>query len=110
MGASRLEGAAIVRHVVIGVLERPFETLQLQRAQLILARGLDGLELGRRGFLHWHGVLRLSTGNTGWSRRRDQRRGAVDQRSADLMRAAAKQRDAIALRIAHLDVVDAGTA
>ena len=45
MHAGGVELAPIVRHVLVGVRERPAEPLELQRRELVAARGLDRLEL-----------------------------------------------------------------
>ena len=49
INARLLEGAAIMRHVVVGVIERPFEALELQRRDLIARRDLDRIEVLRAG-------------------------------------------------------------
>jgi hypothetical protein len=42
--AGRVEHATVVRHVTVGARERPLEPLQLQRGELVAARGLDRLQ------------------------------------------------------------------
>src|SRR5262249_54629966 len=37
----RFEAAAVVRHIVVCVLQRPSETLELQRSELVRTRGFD---------------------------------------------------------------------
>ncbi len=39
--ALRVEGLAVVRHVVVGALQRRLQALQLQRGELVAAGGLD---------------------------------------------------------------------
>ena len=43
--ARRVERRAVVRHVVVGVAQRPVQPLELQRRQLVAARRLDRLEI-----------------------------------------------------------------
>jgi hypothetical protein len=58
MHAGGVERGAVMRHVVVGVLERPLQALQLQGLQLVLAGGFDGFQVAwLRGTL-WHGGLR----------------------------------------------------
>jgi len=40
-----VEGGAVVRHVVVGVLERPLQALQLERLQLVAAGAFDRFQL-----------------------------------------------------------------
>src|SRR5439155_27218873 len=47
MDAPGIERLAVMRHVVVGVLQAPAQALELQRAQLVGAGALDGLELAR---------------------------------------------------------------
>ncbi|MNM15250.1 hypothetical protein D3C81_254750 [compost metagenome] len=47
MHARFVKSGAVMGHVVIGVLERPFHAFELQRLQFILAGALDRLEVIR---------------------------------------------------------------
>ncbi len=47
MDAGLIELGAIMRNIVVGVLQRPFESLQLQRKQFIATGDFDGFEPGR---------------------------------------------------------------
>ena len=51
-----IKGGFVKRHVVIGVLQRPAQTLQLQGADLVTAGGFDGFEFAGLGHLGCHGV------------------------------------------------------
>ncbi|KAG1297735.1 hypothetical protein G6F63_016905 [Rhizopus arrhizus] len=44
MHARIIKRLLVVRDVLVGMLERPLQTLQLQRAKLILAGMLDGVQ------------------------------------------------------------------
>ena len=44
MHARGVEALPVVRHMVIGMLQRPLQALQLQRAQLVDARAFDRFE------------------------------------------------------------------
>ena len=44
MHAGLVEAAAVVRHILVRVAERPFEPLELQRGDLVAGRDLDGVE------------------------------------------------------------------
>src|SRR6266567_7152489 len=54
MESCPLECGAIVRHVIVGVPQRPLQTLQLQRLELLAARRLDRLEITGRGLSDRH--------------------------------------------------------
>jgi hypothetical protein len=45
VNAGALAAGAVRGDVLVGVLHRPLQPRELQRAQLVLARALDGLEL-----------------------------------------------------------------
>ena len=58
MHTGRIERVPIMRHVVIGVPERPLQALELQAAQFVLACRLDWVEfVALRGFFD-HECLR----------------------------------------------------
>ncbi|MNT54166.1 hypothetical protein D3C71_1822120 [compost metagenome] len=44
MDARLIELASVHRHIVVGVVQRPFEALQLQRLNLIARGELNGVE------------------------------------------------------------------
>ena len=46
MDARGIEGLPVMDDVVIGVPQRPFQALELQRLDLVAARNLDGVEAG----------------------------------------------------------------
>jgi hypothetical protein len=54
--AGGVELPAVVRHVVVGVLERPFKALQLQGGDLVAAGFLDGIEFAGLRHFRCHGV------------------------------------------------------
>src|SRR6266700_1725546 len=91
MESCPLECGAIVRHVIVGVPQRPLQTLQLQRLELLAARRLDRLEITGRGLSDRHA---------------SSLRGLYDM-ALDAIRFAAKERDALTALIDDLDVVDA---
>jgi hypothetical protein len=62
MHAGGVEGGAVVRHVVVGVAQRPLHALQLQRLQFVAAGAFDRLQIGRRGVRWTIGVSSLDDG------------------------------------------------
>src|ERR1700732_3079049 len=59
VNAGKLTFAPVCRYVLVGVAKRPLEPLQLQRAQLILAGALDGLQVGCSGTMLGSHSLRI---------------------------------------------------
>ena len=98
MHARGVELLPVVRHVVVRVRERPLQPLELQRCELVAARALDRLELGRARRFDGH---RASSGSA------DARRPDC---ALDPVALAAQQRDRLAALVGDLDVVDAGAA
>ncbi len=49
-----IEGLAVVRHVVVGALQRGAQAGELQRGDLVAAGGFDGVEVAGGGVLHGH--------------------------------------------------------
>ena len=69
MHAGGVEAAAVVRHVLIGMTQRPLQPLELQRLDLVARGGLDRIELfafgNDRGFSALtHGMLPESGGRS----------------------------------------------
>ena len=94
LDAGRVELPPVVRDVVVGVRERPLEPLELQRRQLVAARGLDRLELAGRRLLYRHGSLPASLRvSRSWPRRSPRR---LDHVALDPVALAAEQRDRLA--------------
>jgi hypothetical protein len=62
MHAARLEGLAVVRHLVVGPLQGGLQALQLERGDLVAAGGFDGLELAGRRALDGHGKFSSDLG------------------------------------------------
>ncbi|MCY1465376.1 hypothetical protein D9M71_835120 [compost metagenome] len=58
MDARRVEALAVQRHVVVGVLQAPAQTLQLVLAQFVDAGGFHRVEQGDVGDVHIHGFTR----------------------------------------------------
>ena len=55
-----IESLAVVRHLVVGVLQGPLQALQLQGLQLVAAGTFDGLEVAGGGVLHGHRAVSWS--------------------------------------------------
>jgi hypothetical protein len=51
-----VEFFAVVRHVVVGVLQAPLQALQLQRGNFIAAGGFNGVQIAGLGLFDGHGA------------------------------------------------------
>src|SRR5439155_24790491 len=66
MESGFLEHGVVMRHVVVGVPQRPLQAFELQRLQLVAARGLDRLQLARSGFARSHAWSRVCGPSSTW--------------------------------------------
>ncbi len=57
MHAGGVEPLLVHRHVVIGMAQRPFQAVELQRLDLVARGDLDRVEIGFLGGQILHGVL-----------------------------------------------------